>query len=112
MEHVRACLLLNSTPAAPTVNDLHVMSYDYNMSAACTCSPCSDSLLHAGTNGSPAGSYGQAMTPTQLFSSYTEIQERYSAEKMKNRQHEIVLEQVCPTQATGPPFAIAAAASS
>ena len=34
------------------------------------------------------------MTPTQLFSSYTEIQERYSAEKMKNRQHEIVLEQV------------------
>ena len=34
------------------------------------------------------------MTPTQLFSSYTDIQERYSAEKMRNRQHEIVLEQV------------------
>ena len=34
------------------------------------------------------------MTPTQLFSSYTEAQERYSAEKMKTRQHEIVLEQV------------------
>ena len=79
------------------------MPRNYHMSAACTCSLCSNALLHAGTsNGSPAGSYGQAMTPTQLFSSYTEIQERYSAEKMKNRQHEIVLEQVWVNPSNGP----------
>ena len=36
------------------------------------------------------------MTPTQLFNSYTEVQDRYQAEKMKNRQHEIVLEQARP----------------
>jgi hypothetical protein len=51
--------------------------------------------IHASPGLSPGGEGAASLSATELYSKYVEMHERYRAERLKTRQQEIVMEELC-----------------